>query len=242
MEHYIITEYSNMVGLADAEDTLKRMGYDYVKSQVLRSAIHQAHKECLIKSLKSRLHLYYEEYLDSEEFLLKFPHFRDCKDKAEKITSRYIFLTVNPEPTITLKMFRDTIEKAVSKKWLINYVYVLEQRGDKDEEMGRGFHAHFIIDTDGKKYHEAIRELKNTFKKVCDVSYNCVFNIRNIKEEQFIRFIKYIVGIKNQIFKHSKQNMDKIWRDTNHIANYYSKGDISQLISKTTDFVENLED
>lgn len=242
MEGFITHEYINLMGLRDAESTIERMGYNYAKQEVLRNVIYQAHRECLLKSLKSRLYLYYEEYLDSEEFLLMFPHFQACKEKAEKYRSRYIFLTVNPEPTVSLNMFKDSVAKCLKKKWLNNYCYVYEQRATTTEDMGRGFHLHFLIDTDGKKYHEAIRELKNTFKKVCDVSYNSVFNIRNVKEDHFMRFIKYMVGVKNQTFKHAKQNVDKIWRETNHIANYYAIGDINKLIEKTTDTIENLED
>lgn len=242
MESFVTQEFINIMGLAEAEETIKNMGYDYAKKQVLRSMVHQAHKEALLKSLKSRLHIYYEEYLDSEEFLASFPIFKDCKDKVEKFNTRYIFLTVNPEPTITLKMFRDICEKAISKVWINNYIYVIEQRGNNDEEIGRGFHAHFIIDKEEKKHHEAVRELKNTFKKVCDVSYSCVFNIRNIKVEQLSRFIKYICGIKAQEFKQPKQLIDVKFRDINHIAAYYAKGELVKMINEEKECVFSFED
>lgn len=237
-----MNEMISKLGVNEADEILKNSGIETVKYKVLRDIVHQAHKEALIKSLKSRLHLYYEDYLDSEEFLKMFPFFKECKDKAEKLLTKYIFLTINPEPTISLKMFRDTIDKAINKKWMINYIYVIEQRGNSEDDMGRGFHCHFLIDIENKKHSEAIRELKNTFKKVCDVSYSSCFNIRNIREEHLIRVIKYITGIKKDAFKHPKQKIDKIFRDINHISNYYHKGDLNKLIEKNEEVEESLGD
>jgi hypothetical protein len=32
----------------------------------------------------------------------------------------------------------------MSKKWITNYLYVYEQRGEDEAELGKGFHFHCI--------------------------------------------------------------------------------------------------
>lgn len=242
MDGFLIDQMITKYGINETDMMLKNNGMETMKYKVLRDIINQAHKEALLKGLKTRLHMYYEDYLDSNEFLEMFPFFKECKDKAEKLLTKYIFLTVNPEPTISLKMFRDIIEKVVKKKWMLNYIYVIEQRGNTPDEMGRGFHCHFLIDVENKKHSEAIRELKNTFKKVCDVSYSSCFNIKNIKEEHLKRVIKYITGVKKDAFKHPKQLIDRVFRDTNHISKYYHRGELNKLIEINEEVEESLGD
>lgn len=239
METFVTGEFIKLYGLETYE--YFKDSKDIINHKVMDNLTQQAMRESLLKCMKNRLHLYFEDYLDSEEFQKAFPIFKEVKEKAEKINTRFIFLTVNPEPSITLNYFRDVINKAINKKWMINYLYVIEQRGDNEDSMGRGFHAHFIIDTDGKKRHEIIRELKNTFKKVCDISSNCIFNVRNIKEEHLKRFLGYILSMKNQKFKHDKQKIDKRFREINHIANYYGIGDLLKMAESHNEEDEDFE-
>ena len=83
----------------------------------------------------------------------------------------HIFLTINPPPTLSLNDFQKLIKNTLttskgSKLWIEGYLYVLEQRGETEEEQGKGFHTHILIKLIGHKKKSHIdRELKNNWKK-----------------------------------------------------------------------------
>ena len=140
--------------------------------------------------------------------------------KNIEINKEWYFLTVNPAPDITLKEFMKTIQKAVSKKWLKYCIYVIEQRGEKEEELGKGFHTHIIFNK-GCKHCKVVQEMSNTFKKMCDVSNYHLFNLKSIGDQEKIRKIEYITGIKADEAKHLKQQMDIIFRKRENLKSYY---------------------
>lgn len=209
-----------------------------IEKKVMDEIIHQAYKQELIKKLRQRIGNSIDAYLDSEEFLNNNPIFKAEKERQDKIMTRYLFLTVNPEPSITLKMIIDITKKSVNKVWMKNYLYVYEQRGTTIEEAGLKPHIHMIIDTDiGKKRHEIIRELKNTFKKLCDVNRNEFFNIRNIKDNHLKNYIKYITGRKKDEIKNIKQDVDKEFRKKYQLEPYYGDGELLELVEKNEETI-----
>jgi len=139
--------------------------------------------------------------------------------------SQYFFLTINPKPSVALGEFIKVINKLMSKKWLDNYLYVYEQRGEDLSELGKGFHFHLIF----KKpktlcYRHILRELSNSSKSLCDTSNPGVFNLKSISEEEKERKIVYITGRKADDAKHLKQDMDIIWRQNNNLLSHYNIG------------------
>lgn len=149
--------------------------------------------------------------------------------KLEVVTTRkqvkqytHLFITVNPPPTLKLDIFINTINKTLSKNWIDGYVYVLEQRGENEEELGKGFHSHMLIKlTHHKKQSEINREIKNTWKKILDIDNYHILNIKFIDNDEQLRKQKYILGVKSEEIKHLKQKMDIIWRLNNSIKPYY---------------------
>lgn len=141
------------------------------------------------------------------------------KNKIE-IEKEWYFLTVNPKPDITLIEFMKTIEKALKKKWINYYIMVIEQRGECEAELGKGFHTHIIFNK-GCKHCKVITEMSNTFKKMCDTSNYHLFNLKSIGEEEKKRKIEYITGVKADVEKHLKQQMDIIFRERNKLKSYY---------------------
>lgn len=138
--------------------------------------------------------------------------------------SKYLFATINPNPQITLLDFIKTIEKIISKKWVTNYLYVIEQRGENIAEIGKGFHLHIILEKPKKPFSHIIRELGNTANRVCDTSNFHFFNIKSISEEECQRKIVYLTGRKADEAKHLKQEMDIHWRIENKIKSFYNVG------------------
>lgn len=149
--------------------------------------------------------------------------------KGDKQTPKdYLFITVNPSSVVPLLDFRRTLDKMTSKVWFNQYVYVLEQRGTCEEELGKGFHMHCIVKKpDNKVPSHMIRELQACFRKVCDVSNYHLFNTKWIDQAECNRKQQYLLGRKEWTEadrKDLKQDMDIIWREKEFIAPSYSKG------------------
>jgi len=147
------------------------------------------------------------------------------REETIKKKCKYIFLTINPAPLITLKEFIRCMEKLMSKTWIQKYLYVFEQRGETEEEVGKGFHFHAIIEKpSNKSYTHIIRELSMGANKVCDTSNHHFYNLKNIDENEMERKIKYITDIKADPAKHLKQQMDVIFRKNEKLLSYYNVG------------------
>lgn len=149
--------------------------------------------------------------------------------KERKTIKNYshIFLTINPPPQMMLMDFQKTIEKTLQttkglKLWIEGYLYVLEQRGENEDELGKGFHTHILIKLrDHKKKSHIDRELKNQWKNTLDTDNYHIFNIKYIDQEEQLRKQNYMLGRKSESIKHLKQDMDIIWRQNNQLKKYY---------------------
>jgi len=140
----------------------------------------------------------------------------------------YIFLTINPNPLITLKEFISVITKMMSKPWIEEYLYCYEQRGETEAECGKGFHFHAIIrKPSNKSYAHIINEMSSSANKVCDSKCVKFFNIKQISSEEKNRKIEYIIGRKADAAKWLKQDMDIPFRERNNLLSYYNIGIIN---------------
>lgn len=152
------------------------------------------------------------------------------KKNIDQKFGNVLFITINPRPDIDLETFCKSVRKYVCKCWIDNYIYVLEQRGTNESELGKGFHCHVLLwKCDNKKSHEVIRETKNTFKNICSVDNPSVLNIKNCKEEDIHKRKNYMLGEKSTEHdptKEEKQNMDIKWRKSVNIEPYYKKNPI----------------
>jgi len=153
----------------------------------------------------------------------KYKHLKKLEEIQEN--SKYIFITINPNAFITILDFINKITKMMSKKWITNYLYVYEQRGETEAELGKGFHFHCILEKPkNKPYSHMIRELSNSANTVCDSSNFHFFNVKSISEEECQRKIIYITGRKADEAKHKKQDMDILWRKNLNLLSFYNVG------------------
>jgi len=156
-------------------------------------------------------------YEDKYQYLLKQ---EEIKNKT-----KYIFLTINPNAQVDFKEFMRVIIKMMSKNWITNYLYVIEQRGETLDELGKGFHFHAIIEKPtNKAYQHMVRELSSSANRVCDTSNFHFFNLKNISEEEKERKIVYLTGSKADEAKHKKQELDIVFRKNNNLLSYYNIG------------------
>lgn len=176
--------------------------------------------------------MYNEDYSLSSEYRSmceKLYEKYQYHSKLEIVTTRkvvkqytHLFITINPPPTLKLEIFINTINKTLSKNWIDGYIYVIEQRGENLEELGKGFHTHILIKlTQHKKQSEINREIKNTWKKILDIDNYHILNIKFIDDDEQKRKQGYILGEKAEEIKHLKQKMDIIYRQNNNLKKYY---------------------
>lgn len=148
-----------------------------------------------------------------------------AEQEEKKLKLPYFFLTINPNPQITLQEFISIMNKMMTKPWIENYLYVYEQRGETEGECGKGFHFHAIIKKPtNKSYAHILRELSSSANKVCDSSVCNFFNLKNISEEEKERKIIYCTGRKADSTKWAKQEMDIPFRQRNKLLSYYNVG------------------
>lgn len=186
------------------------------------------------KALERVVVQYYTNHFNKlimEENFEKFlPLFKEIKEDINKFEEKtnYLFINVNPAPNHSLLYFQQVIEKALKKVWIKDYCYVLEQRAETEEEAGKGFHTHIIIEKiPEKQYSQCIKELGRSFSKVCDTSNYHLFSGAIIKESDINKRREYILGVKNDTQKHQKQIIDKYWRTENFLKTFYGNRDIA---------------
>lgn len=143
----------------------------------------------------------------------------------------HYFLTMRPlESMVLFDEFKRVIKKLFSKIWMKDYVFVIEQTGMIEDELGKGFHLHAIIKRNDKKPSQFMREVKNTLKDIGDIDNPGFLNIQGIynNENGLRNRMNYILGEKESdefTNKDIKQNMDVIFRQKRNIMDYYFSGE-----------------
>jgi len=195
---------------------MEKHGDDYYLEQ---KAIHNA--------LGIEYDIDYHKLEDSIYYKVYEERFAYLKKSAEiKENSKYYWICVNPnEKIVPFGMFKEKMEKMMSKKWITNYLYVFEQRGEHEGEAGRGYHFHAIIEKPkNKSYTHIFREISNSVNAVCDSSNFNYFVFSAISEEEKERKIVYTTGRKADSAKWKKQDMDIIWRNKMGLKSHYNVG------------------
>jgi len=172
---------------------------------------------------------YFQDKSNYLEMCKKLYEKYNYNSKLEIVTTRkalslytHLFITINPPPTLKLDLFINAINKTLSKNWIDGYIYVIEQRGENEEDLGKGFHTHVLIKLlTHKKQSEINREIKNTWKKILDIDNYHILNIKYIDDAEQKRKQGYILGTKKDVIKHVKQKMDIIYRQKNNLRKYY---------------------
>lgn len=150
------------------------------------------------------------------------------KFRADKRLDRYIFLTINPpENKILPKDLVKLCIKAMSRKFIVKYHFVIEQRGITLKEMGKGLHAHLLFERD-IHYKPAIikRDLKNTFKNCFNKISNHNFNFKKCGKEFYLKRLEYIKGNKTEDGKDIKMKVDKHFRFCKKIKKIYKNKEL----------------
>lgn len=203
------------------DDTVIKANLDELVNRAIYKGFSKAITDICCDATKLEIR---EGKIDNQKLIRIYEGY---KKNIDNKFGNILFITINPRPDIQLEEFKKSIKKFISKVWIEDYIYVMEQRGVTEEESGKGFHAHALIwKPDSKKSHEVIRETKNTFKNICSIDNPQILNIQNCKEEDVPKRKNYMIGLKDLKYdptKQDKQSIDVGWRDRNNIEPYYKK-------------------
>ena len=198
----------------------------------------------LKKALTNAFGSYYSTLIYEGKFDKLVPDLAELRNITTQIgenkTTEYIFITINPKPTITFETFQEYIsgkkQNLLNKKWMKDFMYVYEQRGEVEHDY-KGYHLHMVLKRNGKKMFDIRKEFKSTLKSIMDVDNPHCLNFKNIKDEpDLIRRIKYITDFKADEDKHKKQYNDVHFRRHFNLKRYYKDNDHYDIyLTKITD-------
>jgi hypothetical protein len=212
-----------MFKLIAEEFTMEKPDKFYKLNQMYMSAVKDITEKMMKTAIMNEVKLG-----KGEAFLVKMNNYIETqkvelkKQTAKKHNNGYMFITINPKPAVKLEDFRKLLKKISKKTCFEKCMYVLEQRGNNEENMGKGFHAHILVKRNLK--YKPIK-LKQNVKASCknivgNIHNDNQLNIQTIGEEFAKDKQQYIIGDKTGDGKSEKQNIDEKWRKTIGIEKY----------------------
>lgn len=220
-------------------DKLNETDKDIYMNKLKRDIDEDLKAKALQECILNRYRSYYNKLLDegdADEVLPLMKEINEDKKKKDDETAKsdYVFITINPKPDAPLTEFRKNVEKSVSKTFIKKSLYVIEQRGESEMELGKGFHSHILLNKGDYRISHLRREFARTFSKVCDVDNPHCFNVSICKKADLAKRQNYMLGTKADESKHKKQLMDKVFRNKFAIKDYYGEDfntDIAECLS-----------
>lgn len=226
-----------------SEEFLKKMmSEEHLKLQAkfppndndYQKVAERAYKEALLQFYKTiYLRQMVEDFMSDGTIPLEIV----CPTKRAMIDRRasscitkppFCMITINPRPGTTLEELQNKVEKFVSRKMILDYLYAYEVRN-----AAGGLHCHVIVRYQSKPY-DLKRGTKSTFKNICDSNNPQILNFRWIEEADLPAKIQYIQGRKQ----------DKKMKGVKHTEAYRLENNLQPLYQHPTSSllgcVENL--
>lgn len=161
-------------------------------------------------------------------------HSAQDEDRKRKINP-YMFITINPKPEVKLDLFKKLVLRYCKRSMIKQYLCVFEQRAAEYEEVGKGFHAHILIERDVSYPPSKVR--KNTYNSF----KNVVGNPKHVDIPTGKQVVnnrqKYMLELKKQQAKRKSQIMNLRWRKENNLFHFY--GNLFHISSNQFYFEEN---
>lgn len=197
----------------------QKFDYWYMRANELYNTRYEAFQDDAEKVFYSNAMIYYiQQYMFYRDLLDK-----ECKELL-KLTS-VMWLTYNPRKDVTLNKALEAVNSFVQKLKITNYIYVIEQRGTSETDMG-DFHVHILHKHKYDRVTHYKRETQSTFRKTCLVTkFNCLYFAPCYTDDDVKKRLNYILGDKQDLDglnKARKQEIDKIYRQKYMLKDYYT--------------------
>lgn len=185
-----------------------------------QAVAERAYKEALLQFYKTiYLRQMVEDFMSDGTIPLEIK----CPTKRAMIERRaascitkppFCMITVNPRPDTTLEQLQKKVEKFVSRKMILDYLYAYEVRN-----AAGGLHCHIIVRYQSKPF-DLKRGAKSTFKSICDSNNPEILNFRWVEETDLSSKVQYIQGRK-QDKKMKGVKATEIFRQENNLESIY---------------------
>lgn len=139
----------------------------------------------------------------------------------------YLLITIRPKE-IEVADLLCLAETVCKKKWLKGCLWVLEQKGVKDVDVGLGSHIHIlcrqtVASGRNKTVGSMIKEIMGTCTSLkVEIMENCI-DIKIIPKKDLGQAKNYLLGQKKDLKKREAQRVDKVWRVKNDLKDSYGE-------------------
>ena len=137
----------------------------------------------------------------------------------------FYWITMRPPPSVDYETFLKVVRAIHSKKWMTDYLYVIEQSGKYKDELGKGFHLHSLVKRNDKKNHELRKEIKNTCKSIGDIENQGFLDIAGIYDPETLKnkFNYIINNKKNDEYNDKNKKLEKYYYQGKFFLNIIEK-------------------
>lgn len=208
--------------IRNSQDIKSDCSEKIISSAESHDLMRHAYKEAYVAFYKSLFTRQFKQDFVTEGKLPMEPKWDDARELVDRARNAviskppYAFITINPYSHITLDELRKYVDKFKKRKILDSYHYVYEVR----KEDLSGLHCHMLVKYNCKPY-ELKRNIKNTFKHVCDESNPHILNIKFIEKDIIESKIRYMEGDKKDA-KQEGVKATKEYRHLNALSDHYS--------------------
>lgn len=160
-------------------------------------------------------HLCHYSFHNDIHRILQIGKYRFLRKNREKKQHYFITISYDKRDIADIMI---SMEKVTRKKWITEYYYVVEQRGTSISTCGEGIHVHLLINKNGKRKSQVIREIASTTK--------LQKNFIDIQEGKtaviYERRKDYMLGKKEGILKRNRVEFDVLFRQKNNLRDIYT--------------------
>lgn len=154
-------------------------------------------------------------------------------------TQDFFLITINPKEEFwtgdKFNYFFNLCCKFTTYKWSKEFYLFFEQRGEIEEKMGYGTHAHIVLTKHKTERKRLIDNMTSCFGAVCGEPFVNTINVKNKKFEWLSETLnEYLIDQKKEDDKLDKCKIDAIWREKNNIQQkyYWNCDDVGLTIDK----------
>ena len=190
--------------------------------------LNNAKREISVSLFKKYTMLQLELGEADSELQLQYDNVKELKSRVKGKKSKYCFFTLNFKSDVGLNDILYCMHQIVNKCWIRDWKYCIEQRGQTDEDMGKGLHVHLLMPKPSDKQPwNCKNEVWNNFKKYCGFDYKFVFesHFLIIPNDWVEEKIEYMKGNKIKDpdgSKAKKVEFDRKFRKLKNLQDLYS--------------------
>lgn len=156
------------------------------------------------------------------------------KLRAKTSNAHYAMISIRPQIDQKFDDFERFIHRVVKKCWLKdNCLWVFEQKGESEAEMGKGLHCHILFTLHGIKHGSKQKSKKQCLDELLTMIENEDWilpqgiHIQTYPQKDKEKVHNYLLGKKAPEEKEKSQEFDAIYREKNNIKKSYGLSELS---------------